>query len=66
MRYFGAVDTRRPARANASPRARGHVAIEVSAREVAMTVTHAGIAAVIEYDLIPPDAVPDQRMRIER
>jgi hypothetical protein len=35
-----------------------------STRPVAMTVTHAGIAAVIEYDLIPADAVPDQRMRI--
>jgi hypothetical protein len=31
---------------------------------VAMTVTHTGIAAVIEYDLILATAVPDQRMRI--
>jgi hypothetical protein len=35
-----------------------------STRPVAMTVTHAGIVDVIEFDLIPADAVPDQRMRI--
>jgi hypothetical protein len=35
-----------------------------STRPVAITVTHAGIVAVVEYDLIAPDAVPDQRMRV--